>query len=815
MIWFVIILVGAILYNWIVSRLFVRRNRIAISYPWLWNNILVKIIDYHFSISDRKLYLKLVSAFVAGFGLPSFVVKLSSWGNSELQTSFWSLMFSMDSVDFYTFIAFVILCVILVVLILKNNKNIKHTELQESDIIQRLENQVKFQVQNNIVSGKYLPNTFLEISNVKEQLRCFVDPVVFYEKIRSSLARLNFDFYKRRLTRAGLSEFGFNVSRLPISSRSLDITIQNGTAARAYMESLVSSLNSEKNDNYYLKRKIDRVSVNLSYISAQFSFILGDAGQGKTNFLCDLASNVILKRQIPCIFLNAFELNADTIEQSIAHSIYPLDNIPLSMILKYLNIHCEKTNKPFIIIIDGLNENSQPAALASNLILFITEIEKYSNIRVIFTCRNEYYDIYFKSIESSISANNYVKNTNIYSGLGNQERKILLGRYLKYFNISASLSEEIEKELSEDLLLLRIFSEAFADKHLGSVHTLLYDEMYQLYYDRMSERAVDSLKKVKGTLISKTTIQSFFIKILSLMIHRNEFMGIEMAYIEAEIPEREHDLFHRFIDENLLLRRDIKIANTSLGNTEIISFTYDNFRDYLIADYLVNHISKSDYVLFKKCVDLYTNTGHMLKEGIMAFLFLLSKKKDDISCFQYFRNKEWFDDTFSEYIWQIPSRYITEYDVDDIRRLLVSSPRAIAPKLLYWRRWDTKLNPQINISLLLNYLSSLDDVELKEYLFECWNPIPVRNYIGRSIEKSELGNLIDALHRIIDERRWEQNEDIHYVMEFALYFAVLSPNISRIYKQYLNLNNNLSQLCRVRECCQSRALKQYIDSIKP
>ena len=61
-------------------------------------------------------------------------------------------------------------------------------------------------------------------------------------------------------------------------------------------------------------------------------------------------------------------------------------------------------------------------------------------------------------------------------------------------------------------------------------------------------------------------------------------MGIEMAYIEAEIPEREHDLFHRFIDENLLLRRDIKIANTSLGNTEIISFTYDNFRDYLIAD---------------------------------------------------------------------------------------------------------------------------------------------------------------------------------------------------------------------------------------
>ena len=135
MIWFIVILVGAILYNWIVSWLFVRRNTIAISYPWLWNNILVKIIDYHFSISDRKLYLKLVSAFVAVFGLPSFVVKLSSWANSELQTSFWSLMFSMDSVDFYTFIAFVILCVIFVVLILKNNKNIKHTELQESDII--------------------------------------------------------------------------------------------------------------------------------------------------------------------------------------------------------------------------------------------------------------------------------------------------------------------------------------------------------------------------------------------------------------------------------------------------------------------------------------------------------------------------------------------------------------------------------------------------------------------------------------------------------------------------------------------------------
>lgn len=49
-----------------------------------------------------------------------------------------------------------------------------------------------YQIQKNINSGKYLPNTFLEKRNLKEHLRFFADPYLFSSYIADKIYRFNF-----------------------------------------------------------------------------------------------------------------------------------------------------------------------------------------------------------------------------------------------------------------------------------------------------------------------------------------------------------------------------------------------------------------------------------------------------------------------------------------------------------------------------------------------------------------------------------------------------------------------------------------------
>ena len=55
---------------------------------------------------------------------------------------------------------------------------------------------------------------------------------------------------------------------------------------------------------YYLKD----IEEELQLAEKRVFLLTGRAGQGKTNLLCDLVENFLLKHEIPCAFLSAREL---------------------------------------------------------------------------------------------------------------------------------------------------------------------------------------------------------------------------------------------------------------------------------------------------------------------------------------------------------------------------------------------------------------------------------------------------------------------------------------------------------------------------
>lgn len=75
-----------------------------------------------------------------------------------------------------------------------------------------------FQIQKNINSGKYLPDTFLEKRDLKEHLRYFSDPYLFSSYITDKIYHFNFHRLNRGRKIWGKPKFNFNAKQYQIDS---------------------------------------------------------------------------------------------------------------------------------------------------------------------------------------------------------------------------------------------------------------------------------------------------------------------------------------------------------------------------------------------------------------------------------------------------------------------------------------------------------------------------------------------------------------------------------------------------------------------
>ena len=66
-----------------------------------------------------------------------------------------------------------------------------------------------------------------------------------------------------------------------------------------------NELYNGSNESYLNSTKSKRRIEDLSYLISRICLLTGEAGQGKTNFICDYVQNVLLKRHIPFIYIKS------------------------------------------------------------------------------------------------------------------------------------------------------------------------------------------------------------------------------------------------------------------------------------------------------------------------------------------------------------------------------------------------------------------------------------------------------------------------------------------------------------------------------
>ena len=688
--------------------------------------------------------------------------------------------------------------------------------ISQIEFLEGQERLLDLQLRRNIGSGKYLEDTYLEVDELKEQLRFFVDPFLFFQLSCERTARLNFDNLRWVLAEQKNESFEFNTAIVVGNSdqpADFELLYEASRRLSDYLLAKHNELHGGGNIRYFHSRKIKDILDLNNCIHKRLFILTSKAGQGKTNVLCDLTKNVLMCRGIPAAYLNGYELESGNVEVSFAHKLFSAKNYSLDDVLLAAKCYCEQHQVPFVFIIDGLNENGSPHQLRAGMETFLSTVLQYDFVKVIVSCRTEYYDTHFSSIGRLFEDDTIIQR-NINGRLDEFWEK-LQELYFKHFLINCvDITDHIKNEFCENLLLFRIFCEVNAGKNLTVIHSIAKEPLFAAYCEIMVSRVAAELKSDGCGLATDTFIAGFLKNVVGRMVENDSFANMPLSALLANADIQQREVVNRFLDNNVLMRKDLKsVSNSPFANSEVVNFTFDEFRDYLVSHYLVDVILPESQTKFSGYVIKYTDASHMLSEGLTTFLFSYIKRTKEPFALETIQSQMWYKRVFRDLIWDVEEKDITDDDIELIKQFLRECDIKVSRNLAYWERWNTDTFKRINIKLLLEHLSSLDGAELRDFFDKTWSDTLRNKYYSMYDYRnpSPRDSFLDNVRGLIenDEHSLEHPEQRN-LFEIVLYMAAIDYTARMLYDDYFSYTNDERQIKKVASVTKCVELKKIV-----
>lgn len=448
------------------------------------------------------------------------------------------------------------------------------------------------------------------------------------------------------------------------------------------------------------EEEINQAEENLNLLSNKVLILKGLAGHGKTNLLCDFTESFLLRKGHKCIYLPARELNylgaQETIEQFFTRIFFTESDYQFIDILRLLKF--SKNTDYLFILIDGINEHK-------NLDLFSVALEQFIqrcngfNIKIILTCRSEYFDDRFGNLP--LLENHSLIDMDAYQythRIPDIHQHALISCYFSEFRVLLDpdrVDQDIITVFNKDKLLLRIFCEAYEDEKPAEYLNDLYKlEIFNKYYEK-------KLAVIPG-------LDDCLTEIVSWMIDHHEFNNIQILHLSKQTGI----VIEATAYENVILRKDIiKTPGIAFGRSEVINFVYDEFRDFVIASRIIQYWT-NDNAIARELIRQFTESRCTISEGLQRYLCLWGIKNDQHELLNYLSSFSWFNLVFINAVIDSPDRYYTGFIVENMRQLFKSDPIS-ALHIIFFLSHRVNLDnyPILNIDVLFSCISEMSEID--------------------------------------------------------------------------------------------------------
>ena len=581
---------------------------------------------------------------------------------------------------------------------------------------------------------KYIPSVFVETSETKEEMRYFANPMFFFRKIDDDLRRIDLDHFNELLSMAKLEPVADNLReittlRAPNSLFELRTRfVQQSTALEAIQEHISPfSWYGDRAErfvpNEYLTgywevfrhsiqssgsgvfSSLEKVSKKIGIAQAKIFLVTGMAGQGKTNFICDLIENQFRAFDVPTIFIPARSLNdypgPNRILSYIRNNRFAPDVPTLHDLFTLLNNVAEECQKPFVIAIDGINEIGDLDGFVAELRVFLEALCQYDFVKIVLTCRSEFFDHKFAGVFEPQFSDHLYRVQDLRREMSDGNKARLLEAYLHHFRIKARLSNVAAKFLKNDLILLRIFSEIHEGKNIGYVSDIYKGDIFEGYLTmKINEFPTFSRQKALLSLY----------KICSRMLDEENFSQISIEGFD----DSERQIIERLIGEDIILRREVPSSGLASLGVENVSFTYDELRDFLLAYYTVVKLSVSNTIQVKGLFEKIPNWP--IYEGFFRYAYVLARKQSNNTVLAACEASDDFRKHYVNNLSLLSADIQTSEDVGRVKTILKDRAAERDIRQVAWflfrKREDSD---NLNIRILLDHVSSLDDEESERF----------------------------------------------------------------------------------------------------
>lgn len=480
------------------------------------------------------------------------------------------------------------------------------------------------QINHLIKDGKYIPGVFVELNESKEVLRYFI----YSKKWRKRLIQ-NFNFiydnaYGDILRKAyDTPDMCYRLSR-KTSLEKIEKTMKSTFDFHNNFSKLDVEFKPEYKESQFLFEILHYPYTDiLGYLhrcskaaNSKYFILTGSAGNGKTNLLCSI-SELLISLKEAVVFLNARDIEGDVIE----FLFYKL-KLPETyrkhkdMYLYLVNLLLTIQHEHLFVVVDAINENDSEE-FESKIATFVNKMTRYSRVKVLVSCRNEYYKERFREClveKVDIPAFEFDLKEQHYTLVAINQ---IIKAYSKYFNYSGNISNTVRNVLSEQLLLLRIFFEVNKDSNVD-VFSIRKHEIYAQY--------IEVVKHNNG---------EYIVRVLDAVA---DFMIENENYDEISLSDLEKigitsDEIKKTVDSSILLSKKLIFHEGTIARNEneVLYFVFDEMRDYYIARRILLRNISADNVNGEVVLDKLRQlraTGASCEEGVIHY------------CYMFFRTDE-------------------------------------------------------------------------------------------------------------------------------------------------------------------------------
>lgn len=668
-----------------------------------------------------------------------------------------------------------------------------------------IKNHLQRQLAKEKKSKKYIPDIFIEVSKIKDNARFFAHPTLFLQKVKDDVDRLSFGNINRVLRKLSLTP----IELPPDATGASDATILNVQEKIKSLSEILHNIHntihpysyrgaemqgsivvpSEKNyiyesGKYFLASmtstvlwSLDDLIANLELMSARVLFIVSRAGQGKTNFVCNFAETVLAKRDIPCVFFTGREFNhvvPAKIGEYFTKSIFGDSVDSTDDALSHLSNLATEADAPAIIIIDGINEHKNIQAFSHHLEKFVEQILSYGNIKVVLTCRSEYFEERFHNFKQSSFSDEIKIIDTLERCMKEMHRGQMVKGYLRFFHLRSSyISGRATKILENDTLLLRMFCEAYGSTtteqeiQLPQVVDIYREKVFREYLDRKINSAAECAEdEARIRVRPGDSYHKTLNHIIQLMIQRNQYADISIT----DFPKEFDFSLGVLLGEDIIIRKDLMGNDSAFGERiEVINFTFDEFRDFLLAKYLVVNTFRQDRRQFEKVVDRAIAPESPIAEGVGTYLFFAARHPNGRDILSVISKKDWYRDIFIKSIFSVEEEFITQDDFKEIKTRFLENTRNASwiIRMLVWR-WRTNWYPRLNIQLLFEIFTELDEDMYNKLVKPIIRDGGVWGFDGAP--SWTIGHLTNELNKMLEDDVLKNDYDFKNLMEVLIFF---------------------------------------------